>query len=648
MAQCRARGGCLPELYVSVVSGWKHPADAQGKLARPAIARILAGLSGSIIMQNRTFNPSSAFRRCLLVCAGAVLVAGAPVRADEKGDARTPEAEFARLTDEILSDAFAYQPLIAASYGLHQYDGKFLDFRRESLAAEAARLHAFKTRLAAFKPGELGAASTLDCHLLGLQTDYLLFQIEEAGTFTKNPMTYAGALDINVYLKRDFAPLADRLRSIVEVEKQVPAMFAVARENLAEILPEPMVKLAIAIATGGAKFLQHDLVDAVKEVKDEALLAEFKTVNDRAAKELTDYADWLKRERLPKADQSFALGEEKYRHMLLVNDALDIPPARILEIGMAELKREQAAFAEAAAVINPNKPAIEVFRDIQHDHPTAEGLLPDIRKNLEGIRGFLVRRGLIDIPSEVRATVAETPQYLRESTFASSDNPGPFEVVGAQAYYYVTPTETAWSEKEKDEWLTSFNHYTSDVVSIHEVYPGHYVQALRLNASPVSKVQKIVTSYAYIEGWAHYCEQMVLDEGYGEAASGGDAVGAAKFRLAQSDEALLRICRLCVSIKLHTQGMSVAEATKFFEDNCYYEHKPAGQEALRGTFDPGYLFYTVGKLELLKLRRDYQAQEGSAYSLKKFNDAITDHGQGPVRFLREILLKDAGKAREVL
>ena len=561
--------------------------------------------------------------------------------------APSPEIAFAKLTDEILSDNFSYQPLTAVGFGLHQYDGKFYDFRRAAIDAEVGRLHAFKTRLDAFDPAKLSASTALDCRLLRLQVANNLYQAEESGTFDKNPMIYAGALDINVYLKRDFAPLADRLRSIVAVERQAPAMFVAAHENLAEVLPKPMVELAVEISRGVGDFLTRDLVAAVKEVKDDALQAEFKAVNERAANELYAYANWLIKERLPKADNSFALGEEKYRHMLAVNEALEIPPAKILEIGLADLKREQAAFKAAAALIEPNKPAIEVFKDIQHDHPTAEGLIPDTRKDLEQIRAFIVQRGLIDIPSEVRAIVTETPQYLRASTFASSDNPGPFEVVGAQAYYYVTPVESNWSEKEKDEWLTSFNHYTADVVSIHEVLPGHYVQALRLNASPVSKVQKIVGSYAYIEGWAHYCEQMVIDEGYGVAVAGGDPIKAAKFRLAQSDEALLRICRLCVSIKLHTQGMSVEDATKFFEDNCYYEHKPAHQEALRGTFDPGYLFYTVGKLELLKLRKDFQEQEGAAYSLKRFNDAVTDHGQPPVRFLRQILLKDPAKVDEI-
>ena len=586
------------------------------------------------------------FPPCLLLAA--TILGASSVRAEDP--AAPPEIAFARLTDEILADNFAFQPLGAVAAGLHQYDGKFVDFRRTSLDAEARRLHAFQARLAAIDPARLSAPSALDEKLLRLWVDNNLLQLEEMGAYERNPMTYAEALDVNTYLKRDFAPLPDRLRFIVAVERQVPALYAAARENLAPVLPKPLVELAIDIAKGSADFLTHDLVEAVQDVRDPALQAEFKAVNDRTAAEARAYADWLTQERLPQAsEKGYAIGEAVYRRMLASSEAIDLPPAKLLEIGLAELKREQAAFAAAAAIIDPGKPPREVFKAIQHDHPTAAGLLPEIHQHLEAIRAFMVDRNIIDIPSEVRATLAETPKYLRATSFASSDNPGPFEVLGAQAYYYVSPVEPAWTDQQKEEWLTSFNRYTSDVVSIHEVYPGHYVQALRMNASPVSKVQRVCGSYAFIEGWAHYCEQMGIDEGYGRSAGGGpqDLQGA-KYRLAQSDEALLRICRLCVSIMLHTRDMSVDAAEKFFEDNCYYEPQPARQEALRGTFDPGYLFYTVGKLELLKLRRDFQAQEGAAYSLKRFNDAVTDHGMPPVRLLRELLLKDPAKAGEVL
>jgi uncharacterized protein (DUF885 family) len=305
---------------------------------------------------------------------------------------------------------------------------------------------------------------------------------------------------------------------------------------------------------------------------------------------------------------------------------------------MRELRSKQQTFAQAARVIDPNGKPIEVFKAIQHDHPTEQSLIPDTAKNLEMIRQFLIDHKIITLPSPVRAQVKETPQFLRATSFASMDTPGPFETKATEAYYYVTPVEPDWPPKQKEEWLTAFNYYTTDVVSIHEAYPGHYVQFLCLNASSAKKLEKIFASYAFSEGWAHYAEQMLLDEGFG--AGSGDAIKAAKYRLAQTDEALLRVCRLCVSIKMHCQGMSVDEATKFFVENCYYEEKPARQEAIRGTFDPEYLYYTLGKLEILKLRDDYQRQEGAKFSLRSFHDEMLRHGAPPIRLLREVMLKD--------
>ena len=213
-------------------------------------------------------------------------------------------------------------------------------------------------------------------------------------------------------------------------------------------------------------------------------------------------------------------------------------------------------------------------------------------------------------------------------------------------------TESEWPEKQKEEWLTAFNYYTSSIVSIHEAYPGHYVQFLRLNASAASKVEKMFSSYAFVEGWAHYCEKMMVDQGFGGApndnATDEERKSAAKYRMAQADEALLRLSRLCVSIKMHTQNMNVDEGAKFFQDNCYYEEKPARAEAMRGTFDPGYLNYTLGKLQILKLRSDYEAQQGKEFSLQKFHNELLNHGMPPIRLLRELMLKDKSKWSEVL
>jgi uncharacterized protein (DUF885 family) len=322
--------------------------------------------------------------------------------------------------------------------------------------------------------------------------------------------------------------------------------------------------------------------------------------------------------------------------MLLYNEMLTITPEEILAMGIEELKKEQALFAEVARKIDPNKKAIDVFESIKKDHPTAKNLIPDAKKNLEAIRQFLIDKKIITIPSDVRVSVQETPPFARSTGTASMDTPGPFEKKATEAFYYITPVEDNWSAKQKEEWLTQFNYYVTDIISIHEAYPGHYVNFLHLNASGATKIEKIFFSYAFVEGWAHYTEKMMIEEGFGAT----DSITAAKYHLAQLDESLLRLCRLCVSVKTHCEGMSLADATKFIQNNAYYSYKPAYQEALRGTFDPGYLSYTLGKLQILKLREDYKKQEGTNFSLQKFHDTLLGSGAPPVELIREIMIRN--------
>ncbi len=554
------------------------------------------------------------------------------------------DAQFARLADEFLAGYLAWRPLTATTLGLHDYDGKITDYSRASVQGELARLEKFDRALSALAPDSLSRETRFDWQILLAGVRAELFHFKELASYTRNPMTYAGALDLNIYAKRNFAPAADRLRAVVAIEKQTPGIFAAARANLDASLPRPYVETALEMAKGGADFLSRDLVAAFHGVGDENLRAEFASANDQAGAELRAFGTWLEKEKLPSANALYALGRENFQKMLRQTELIDWPADRILKLGMAQLRREQAVFADTARLIDPKSKPIDVFKAIQRDHPTAQSLIPDARKDLEQIRQFIVNHKIITIPSDVRARVEETPQYLRATSFASMDTPGPFEAKATEAYYYVTPVESSWSARQKEEWLTAFNYYTTDIVSIHESYPGHYVQFLWLKASHPSKVADIFGSYAFIEGWAHYCEQMMVDEGFGRADSpkptSEEKIRAAKFRLAQSDEALLRVCRLCVAIKTHCEGMSLEEATRFFEENCYYEHQTAYEEARRGTFDPQYLLYTLGKLQFLKLRKDLRKQEGANFSLEHFHDEMLQYGMPPPRLLRERLLRD--------
>jgi len=576
---------------------------------------------------------------CLLV---TLLGSGCKVSNPPASGGSDRDAAFNRLADEYLAGYLAWRPQSGTGLGFHEYDGKLPDYSRTSLQAELDRLHSFEQQLAALAPNRLRPETAYDYQILRGSIRREIFGFEQQHGFEQNPMTYAGALDVSIYIKRDFAPLEQRAASIIALLDQAPRLFEAARANLDASLPQPYIETAIEQAEGAADFLAKDLVTALKPLTNQVLRAAFDAANQCATNELRGFAAWLKREKLPRADQSYALGRKKYRKLIEYGEGVTVSPENLLAIGLRELHRKQEIFAQTAREIDPAQKPIEVFKAIQRDHPTETSLIPDTARNLEMIRKFVIDHRLITLPSAVRAQVAETPQFLRATSFASMDSPGPFETKATEAYYYVTPVEPEWTAQQKEEWLTAFNFYTTDIVSIHEGYPGHYVQFLCLKASPATKVEKVFGSYAFIEGWAHYTEQMMVDEGFGEnlGASQSDHLRAAKYRLAQTDEALLRLCRFCVSIQMHCQGMTVDEATRFFQQNCYYEQKTARQEAMRGTFDPEYLYYTLGKLEILKLREDYRRQEGGNFTLQKFHDEMLRHGAPPLPLLRQVMLKD--------
>jgi uncharacterized protein (DUF885 family) len=549
------------------------------------------------------------------------------------------DGSFYAVAEHFIQGYLAWRPHVATYLGIHDYDGKITDYRLESINHELARLKQFKDQVEKISADSLSQNAAMDRDILLSGINQEIFNIETMSTYIRNPMAYANAFNLNIYIQRDFAPLEERMRHIINIQNEAPKVFAAARYNLFDSVPKPYIETAILIARGAADFMDNDLTKALKAVTVDSLQQAFKKSNKLATTELRNFANYLQNEKLRKGTNSYHIGDYNFQQMLIANEMLTTTPQEILAMGMRELKREQELFAAVAKKIDPTKTAIEVLKQLKKEHPTAENLIPESRKNLESIRQFLIDKKIVTLPSEVRVKLEETPSFARATSTASMDTPGPFEQKATQAFYFITPVEKNWSAKQKEEWLTQFTYYVTDIISIHEAYPGHYVQFLHLNASNASKIKKMFGSYAFVEGWAHYTEQMMIEEGFGAK----DSISAAKYHLAQLDESLLRYCRLVVAIKTHCEVMTLEDATKFFQDNCYYEYKPAYQEALRGTFDPGYLSYTLGKLQILKLREDYKKQEGPNYSLQKFHDLVLDNGMPPIELLRKVILKDTTK-----
>ena len=556
------------------------------------------------------------------------------------------------VANEFIRGYLGARPLHAATLGLHEYDGRINEFTRLAIDAELARLTRFDERLKRFDVIKLGSRAAIDLRILQSVVAKELFFIRDLAIYDRNPMSYANAIDVNVYAKRKYAPIDDRVRSIVAVENQAANIVIAAKTNLIDALPKPYVELAIQMARGSSDFLRKNLIESVGDLKDDNLRAVLSQSNRRAAIALTDYATWLEKEKLPKATAPFAIGKEGYQNYILRTELVDLPVERILELGLSELVHEQEVFAEAAKKLSPDKPPLEVFNQIKTEHPTAENIIPELGRRMDAARKYVTEHKLVGIPAEIRPQVREIPQHLRYTNVAYMDSPGPFEKRALEAYLFVTPPSTEWSDQEKNEWLTAFNSYGGDLLAIRLTYPGYYLQSLHANVSKASKFQKIFAAPSFVGGWAHYCEKMMIDAGYG-SRFGPDTTDeevrqAAKYRMVQAQQATLLFARLCVSIKMHTQGMSIEDGIKFFRENCYQDEKLARLEAIRATFDLDYLSDALGTLEIRKLRDDYEIQEGENFSLKKFHDEFLSNGMLPIRLLREVMLKEQTKWDDLL
>jgi len=531
-------------------------------------------------------------------------------------------AELDALEREIVDHVFVLQPGYAVSLGLHEYDGRLPDLSRAATDRWLDGADARLARLRALDMSGLSPDRRIDAFLLRLLLESPSFDLRESRDLERNPMSYVGAVSLTSYLARDYASVPVRVAAIERTLSAVPRLLEIGRERLGTPLPKPFVELALAIGGG----LPEHFGEAEAFAARASLGPRIAAVRAPAEAAVRSFLDWLRAERLPGATPDFALGEARFQHLLFVREGIETPAEAIRRAGLADLERNQGrltAIARAEGV-----PVEELFRRISRDHPAATGVLPTAQRFVDETREFVAAHDLVSIPQPVACRVEETPVWGRALSTASMDAPGPFDTGSVEGIYYVTPVDPRWTPTQQEEWLRSFNHAMLRNITVHEVYPGHYLQFLHFRQGSRSLVRKVFVSASFTEGWAHYTEQLAIEAGLGR--------GTVASEVAQIHDALLRDCRLLASIGLHTRGMTLEEATALFQREAHFERLPAEREAIRGTFNPEYFCYTLGKLAILSARSKF-LDEAFGGRLRAFHDALLSFGSPPVGLIDTLL-----------
>jgi Bacterial protein of unknown function (DUF885) len=462
--------------------------------------------------------------------------------------------------------------------------------------------------------------------LLEMNLESALFDIRDSRDYELNPMIYVGGLSLTPYTVRDYAPLPIRADAIVRHLSGIPAFVARGLDRLEKDVPGPFVRLAIGMARGLESSFRE--VETIVRPLGGSSLERLRAVRDPALVAVQDLANRLEREWAPRVTDEFALGPDRYQKLLWVRERVEAPFSELLAAGRADLERNQARLRVVASGAKPPTDGPGLLQRAAKVHPTSSELIARARGFVEETKRFVEEKELATLPEPAACRVEETPVQNRGLSTASMNPPGPFDAAGEGGIYFVTPVDPAWPPETQEAWLRSFNDSVLRNVTAHEVYPGHYLQFLHFRQSAGSLARKTFLSNAFVEGWAHYAEQLVVEQGLG--------AGAPEAEAAQLHDALLRNCRLIVSVGLHTQGMTLAEATALFEREAYCERIVAQREAGRGTYDPVYFGYTLGKLSILDARRKHLGPRFKG-SLRAFHDRVLSFGAPPVGFLNELL-----------
>jgi uncharacterized protein (DUF885 family) len=567
---------------------------------------------------------------------GVALVAAAAAAGCAR---RSPPAasRFSALVDDYLEQFSRFHPSIAAGNGLHMHDDALEDFSAPTIASEVAWLRRVRADLDAVDPAPLALDERVDRRILQGIVDGWVLDLDGVKTWTRNPMIYAAAISDGLHnlMTMESSPATARLTQVVSKLQRVPHLLVSARENVANP-PRPFVERAIVMCRGASDLIAHDLPLAFQGAGDASQQDALRANSALARQALDAYADDLEQRVLPKTSGAYAIGVNNVEARYRAEELIDLPAAALLAIGDRELAKARADFAATAARVDPTpgRSPIEIWRTVLARHPKRGELVAAAQRTVDRLLAFVRDRRLVDLPEGERVVVAAAPPY--DLGLASMHSSPPLEAHPVKSYYYVTDAQADWPAARQDAWLQKFNDATLADITAHEVAPGHYVHSLFMRRTS-GKIRRIWIGLNPFpqpssgqDGWAHYAEQLVVDEGFEEEDP--------RYRLAQISEALTRICRMIAGLRLHGGEWTIDQATDFFEREAHLPEPAARQEATRGTYDPTYGGYFLGKLAAIQLRRDYQAMKGNAFDLREFHERVMTNGIAPWWAHRQLLM----------
>jgi hypothetical protein len=530
--------------------------------------------------------------------------------------------------EQFLNNYFAANPTFAVLQGKHEYDGKFPDWSQQGLNNEIARLKSEREKATAFKDADLDERRRFERDYLIAQIDKDLFWRETADQPHINPYWYADSMDPDVYVSRPYASPDTRLKAYTTYAKNVPMALEQIKSNLKTPLAMNLIKIGRQTIGGLADFYQKDVPKLFADVTDQQLQSDFKSANEGAIKAVRDFDGWLG-EQEKTANNNYALGPEKFRAMLKQTEGVDIDLAQLEQIARVDLDRNLNAFKQECEKYAPGASLQECNAKVSASKP--EGNLIDAAtKQISELRQFVQQNDVVSVPGTEECKVAQAPPY-KAWNFAYINIPGPYET-NLPSVYYVSPPDPSWPPDKQRDYIPGKGSLL--FTTVHEAMPGHFLQFLHANRSK-SKFGQVFVGYAFAEGWAHYTEEMMYDAGL--------AKGDFELHLGQLQEALLRNVRFISAIGLHTKGMTVEESKKMFIEQGLQDEGNAEQQANRGTFDPAYLNYTMGKLLIRKLREDWTASRGGRSAWKQFHDAFLSYGGPPIPLVRRAMMGASDK-----